>query len=415
MDTDELLLESCTVTYNYSQPRPGDSPTSTVVRRTGQLVVGDPKPSWLDPGQSVIQPWVEIKIPGFDSWARFYLGEFVTLAPTRNVQESRTFHTYRLADRIQRYSRAKTEDWVVAPIKANIALWVRAILTNGEWEGWKIHPNWDGFGETKIDIPVAKEELDYDLVFPANTSWLEIINTSLESVGWDPISINATGFVTTQKAKTLTASEWDYPTETPIVRSATVDPFVGEIPNVLIFKARRGPSLPEEGNGIFTVRNAGIGPFSIAGRGGEIVSEEVQVEASDQQQLVRLAASIAQVRFKGGGDVLRLKVGLNPLHDDKDRVTVTHEPAGVDAQEFWVSGWQVRMSEGIGDLATMDLTLEAAITIDDVFFYDAVNSTSYVTFQTPEPEGGPVSAPKFRSSSFVLDGVGLVKKPGKSM
>lgn len=361
------LWESGSVTYQYSQPRPGDDANSTVVRRTGNLVVGDPLPTYMDPGRALFKPYVEMQAPSTGNWVKFYLGEFVSLAPTTDRTQDRIIHRYRLVDRIQEYARARTFDWYVADIDTNIALLVRDILG-------------DEFGETKFDIPGTSDVLDFDLVFPSGTSWLEVINTCLQSVGWDELSIDSEGRNTTRPSANLKGVEWHYPEDTPIVTSAKVEPFVGEIPNVLIFKAKRGPTLPEEGNGIFTVTNQVIGPLSVDGRDGTIVSEEVLVEASDQNKLQRLALAIAEIRFKGGGDVVRLGVGLNPLHDDKDLVNLRKTDLGIDDQRFWVSSWSIKMSSSVRDMATMSLTLEAAIFIDDIFFNDFSVSTESLVF-----------------------------------
>lgn len=395
--TDTLLLESGSVSYQYSQPRPGDDATATTVRRTGSLVVGDPKPDWMDPGRAVIKPWVEMKAPDGE-WARFYLGEFITLAPTTDVTNTRTSYRYRLVDRIQRYARTKTTDYLTVKINSNIALVVRALLGQ---PGLAQNPfTTDGFespfSETRFAFPLntPDDTLDWDLTFPPNTSYLEIINTCLRSVGWDDLSIDAEGNNKTQPARWLKKPEWHYPENTPVVKAATVEPFTGEIPNRLVFKARRGPSLPEEGNGIHTVDNQSTGPFSVKGRGGAYVIEEVVVEAEDQAHLERLAFSIAEVRFRGGGNVVRLTAGLNPLHDDKDLVELVKSDLGFDeAAPFWVSGWRIDLDADVSRMATMALTLEAAVLSDTPFFGDYAKAEESLRLDKTTPVAPVPDAP----------------------
>lgn len=376
------MLVSCNVRYQYSQPRPGDDASSTVVRRTGTLVLSGQVPKKFDPANMVLKPYVEMRISGSqvydpnDSskripgpWAKFYLGEFTTLAPSKHIPESLNVkYTHRLVDRIQRYAEAHTDDWLTIDIESNVRQEVIRILR-------------EQFGETKFNFPATADlpsktdpTLDFDMVFPANTPWLEVINKMLESVGWDNLSINAEGENSSQPANYLRGVEWDYPKDTPIVATADVEPFVGVIPNRLVFKARQGPSLPEEGNGIFTVNNYKVGPLSIEGRGGDIVLEEIELDVATQEELQAIGLSIAEVRFRGGGDVVRLKVALNPLHDDKDLVVISRKYGVVeeddDPQRFWVSGWEIRLTDKIQDYATMNLTLEAAIATDSLFSYN---------------------------------------------
>jgi len=587
---------SANVKYQYSAPRPGDDAQATSVRRTGALAIDGDLPSYLDPALTLFKPYVEMQAPSTGNWVKFYLGELKALAPRLEVTDTYTRNQFRLVDRIDDYT-VKTTDWLVAPINRNIVLFVREDILV------------DVFGESSFSHPATTDTIPHDLIFEPGTSYLDIMNTALESVGWGPLYINASGENVMSPAQFSKDPEWTYgPTravldlpgasgdyattpdsaaasvtgdidfrayiapddwslgtgqalvtkwvasgsqrsfafnvgstgnlsvdysttganffgaissanvyangavdgqplhvrvtvdvdngaadsdftfytstdgsswtqlgtvqnggavfsfydgtgqvaigsrnaggdnilagiaysaqvydgidgtlvadfnpgrdasagattvtssttgevwtingnaaivsqmdyQTPIVQAAKIEPFAGTIPNVLVFKAKQGPSLPVEGNGLVTIRNNAVGPYSIAGRGGVEIPEEVDVEASDQDQLLRLALSIAEVRFRGGGDRASVTVGLNPLHDDTDSVLVSHPELGVNDQLFWVAGWSVSMSESVDSLTTMNLSLEAAVnaggdTVDTAFLYsqDIAGSSEVGTF-----------------------------------
>jgi hypothetical protein len=339
-----LRIESGNISYSYSKPGPGEVSQSSV-KRVGTLVVADPVPSYVDPGVAIFKPYVEMQAPSTGNWVRFYLGEFESLAPPKTDDGTRVTLDLRLASREQKLSRASTTDYAVAPVNRNIVLFVREDVLVSE------------FGETDFNFPATFDTIPDDIVFPPGTKWIEVVNKALESVGWSNLVVNSAGQWTAAPASVTKTPEWAYPTQTPVVRASSVEPFTGDIPNVVVARARRGPSLPVEGNGQITLKNLATGPFSIAGRGGLEVTEEIQVEASDQAALERIGIARAESMFRGGGDRLQLTVGLNPLHDEQDSVLVTKDRFDITSQRFWVVAWSINLGR-IDTMATMELTLE---------------------------------------------------------
>lgn len=339
-----MRIESGSVSYSYSRPGPGET-TQSSVKRVGSIRVADPVPSYVDPGVAIFKPYVEMQAPSTDNWVRFYLGEFESLVPPKTDDGTRVTLDLRLASREQKLARSSTTDFVVAPFNRNIVLFVREDVLVTE------------FGESNFNFPATFDVIPDDIVFPPGTKWIEVVNKALESAGWSNLVVNSAGQWTAAPSVVSKAPEWTYPTNTPVVRASSVEPFTGDIPNVVVVRARRGPSLPVEGNGQITLKNLATGPFSIAGRGGLEVTEEIQVEASDQAALERIGIARAESMFRGGGDRLQLTVGLNPLHDEQDSVLVTKERFGITNTRFWATGWAINLGR-IDTMATMELTLE---------------------------------------------------------
>jgi hypothetical protein len=342
-----IRLDNGSISYSFSKPQPGATDQSSV-KRTASLIVADPLPDYADPGVAIFKPYVEMQAASTGNWVRFYLGEFESLAPPKTDDGTRITLNLRLASREQKLARADTTDYVVAPVNRNIVLFVREDVLVDE------------FGETDFDFPTTTDTIPDDIVFPPGTSWLEVVNTALESVGWSNLVVNGDGQWTAAPATVTKTPEWVYPTATPVVRASSIEPFTGDIPNVVVVRARRGPSLPVEGNGQITLRNLATGPFSIAGRGGLEVTEELTVEAADQEALERIGIARAEAMFRGGGDRLQLTAGLNPLHDEQDSVLVTKERFGITDARFWVTGWAINLGR-VESMATMELTLERQV------------------------------------------------------
>src|SRR5690606_8270494 len=131
------------------------------------------------------------------------------------------------------------------------------------------------------------------------------------------------------------------------------------------YVARRGPTLPEEGNGWVTLRNESSGPASIAVRGFEVF-RLVQADAANQAELEAFAKADAQRLFAGGGLRVQVRVGLNPLHDDRDVVRLVRPRVGVSGV-WWVTGWRWPIGRFTSqEAATMELSAELRVEVSEV-------------------------------------------------
>lgn len=223
------------------------------------------------------------------------------------------------------------------------------------------------FGVTDDRLPTVAASLGQAMVFDQDTGYLDKWTRLCHGVGYDQLTTDVDGYPTTRSLELLAATgpEWTYgPGDGRIVVAGSVDPLDLELPNVVRFAARRGPSLGNtEGNGYRTWRNQSTGPASIDARGFQVF-RLVHVDAANQADLDAFAAAEAQRYLAGGGTRFTGQVGLNPLHDDRDVVRIRRPRLDIDEQVGLVTGWTypVRRIRGPAD-ALMDITIEPRVEV----------------------------------------------------
>lgn len=320
--TDSLLsdvtvdLEAGEVVWAYRPPDRLDGKVNEAaeVRRTASVTIA----TEIDAESYRWRPWTELQASD-GTWIRFNLGVFVSTNPPANDDGYIVRRTLKLADKTYRYRTRELEDTVVVPAGTNPVTYIIASLTAV-------------FGETSFAIPSTTVTLTDPMVFPGGTSYLAMYNALLQVCAFDQLTVDEDQGRPRSVALADLAgqgAEWEYgPGEGKIKIEGSVEPLIEHLPNVVRFVARQGPSLASEGNGITTVRNQSTGPSSIDQRGEEIL-QRVEVDAEDQDELDAIAAADAQRWFAGGGLRFTGRIGLNPLHSDRDVIRLTKPRLGL--------------------------------------------------------------------------------------
>lgn len=361
-----LLVRGGDIEWSYRVPDhvTGRATDTAQVRRTGSLeIYGDV--GSFNPLTTKFRPWIEAQSPTTGNWVRWHQGLFVSTLPAITDDGAWISRSLQLADKTHIWSKELDKHWI-APFNRNIVLFVREDV---------LVPI---FGETKFNLPATDRVVEEDMVFEPGTTYLEMMNVVLEHGGFEPLTVDADGAAYTQDAEAFAtkAPEHTYEPGGAVRLESQVESLLPEVPNVLIFVAQRGPTLPEEGNGIRTLKNQSVGPGSIDARGGEEVRHRVEVDArmgpttDPNQYLDAIAHAEAQKYFAGGGLRFKGQVGLNPRHDDRDVVALVKPRFGLnDATEEWlVTHWRIplRPVENDSDVL-MDIEAERRVITENYY------------------------------------------------
>lgn len=361
---ERLRFTSGSVDWNYRPPELGRArnDATSETRRTARLKLAGPV------GIPILarrfRLWTELRSPLHQQWVRFWLGTFTSTLPGRNDDGTSITRELVLADKTHGWRQLELLEPVTVPAGTDPIAYVKNRLSTK-------------FGETAFDMPATTYRTLQGRTFQAGTSELAFMNALLEMAGYDALSPDEAGRARSVPLAALAARgatpEMKYgPGFGKITIPGSVVPLLVDVPNVLRFVARQGPSLAEEGNGIRTIVNERTGPGSIDGRTDKStdpnlrlrarVTHEVQVEAESQQELDAIAAGEAGKYFAGGGLRFTGSIGLNPLISDRDVLEIV-KPR-LELAGLWnLTSWSYPLHPDITspDDVTMKITAEARV------------------------------------------------------
>lgn len=317
------------VTWSYRPSAPGSGATATVeVRRRCDLTLaGD-----VDDGlllSRLFRVWAELRATD-GTWVRFHLGTFTCTLPPRDDDGQVVRRRLTLAPREHLFASRLLEDSVTVLAADDVLTAIRDDLSSVF-----------GITSTAFPEPAGASTLGEDYYFPAGTSYAEKWRRMLAGIAYDQVVTNVDGLPTAQPLDVLAGKgpEWTYaPGDGRIIVPGSVEALAPELPNVVRFEARNGPSLGgTEGNGFYTLVNQSDGPASIDQRGYEVFLA-VQVDAASQTELEAYGDAEFQRLTAGGGLRAQVQVGLNPLHDDRDVVRLVRPRLGLSG-DWNVTSW----------------------------------------------------------------------------
>lgn len=296
-------------------------------------------------------------------WVPFRLGLF-TVAKLPRLSHDGAVSTRQLT--LTEVSGRWAERRLMRPLTiepgTNVVKWVKDDLQVRFKE-----PDVSGIDDSTVTLGQnAAWDHDY-IVFDRDTPLIDVYDRLLAYAGYEPLYVDVNGRPIGHLARDPQeqAAVWTFglPLGTGVAPEVDVEPITPELPNVLVFEARNGPSLMEEGNGRRTIRNEDVGPGSINQR-NRFVEDTVTVEADSQDELDRIARMRAQRLFAGGGWTLSTVARAVPLLGDSDVVSLAHT---VGTSGVWVTT-QYGFSMVAGDeSAIVEMDYEAELLVGAAF------------------------------------------------
>lgn len=329
---EKLPFTGGSVTWAYRPPSTTAGQTSgvTATRRQASLVLAGPVRVPLVARR--LRLWTDLLLRTGD-WARFHHGVFEVANPGRTDDGVVVARTLALAGKSYRWATTVLAEPLSFPGTTVAVAEVKARMTSV-------------FGETQFAIESSDATIGQDRTFEAGTSWLDVLSSLLQAVGFDQLTDDEDGRPASRSLAALAGQgiEATYGADQgKIVTAGTVDPLEPTLPNVLRFSARQGPSLGNtEGNGLTTRRNQSTGPASIDARGGTGVGEvelRVEVDVDNQAALEAVADAEQQRYFAGGGERFTGDVGVNLLAGDRDVIGLVLPRLEVASGAWLVTQW----------------------------------------------------------------------------
>jgi len=208
-------------------------------------------------------------------------------------------------------------------------------------------------------------------------SWRRMIEDLLTEAGWEPPWCTPDGALTSRPIQTLVDRpvEWTLDTTDPatniVGEDRTLSIEAGDIANAWRFVRKGMATPPVEGDGIYTVQNAGDGPTSQV-EAGRTIWKFVLVDAADQTALIAqgdktVAADMAAVR------TITLQLDPLPIMGQDDVFMYTD---GGTSEKVQAATWQINLD---GSPGTVQLGGAPREPLDEV----STQSTATVTSAAP--------------------------------
>lgn len=339
------------VIWDY-RPEGGGATDTVEVRRRCELTLAGPVSDAVLLSR-LFRVWVEMRATD-GTWIRFNQGVFVSTLPGQDDDGTVIRRRLTLAPREHLFASRSLSDGVTVTATEDVLAHIRNDLSTVF-----------GITATAFPAPSGGSTLGVSLFCPTGTSYAEKWRRMLAGIAYDQVVTTPDGIPTAQALATLAGKgpEWRYaPGDGRVVVAGSVEPLSPELPNVVRFEARNGPSLgATEGNGLYTRRNQSDGPGSINQRGYEVF-RSVQVDATTQAELVAFGNAEFQRLVAGGGLRWAGRVGWNPLHDERDVIGIVRPRMGLSG--VWqVTSWRLPLARVDSEGAVlMDLTAELRVT-----------------------------------------------------
>ncbi len=287
---------------------------------------------WL---RDEIKPYMLLRMDG-DRFAEFPLGVFVLSTPIRKSENGVTTWSVEAYDR----TVILVEDSLVEPLyfaaEEPYLNAIQSVLVSA--------------GITQVLIAdFVDTGLPTEREFEIGTRKLDVINTLLSEINFNPIYCDADGrfIISKYKEPSILDVGYTYSADKMSIigrdTESNMDYF--NVPNVFIATCSN-PELDQDYISVYTNDNP-ASKFSTVQRGRNIVSEIHQPDAIASQE--DLDAYIRRIAFEANQvyEPVKFSTALNPLHERADVLSLNHPDArGV----FVESGWSFPLEAG-GEMA----------------------------------------------------------------
>jgi hypothetical protein len=292
----------------------------------------------LDWGTAIVRPYLTATDGTLTG--RWNEGAYLTSSPATGISETPITHEISGYDILHWLNTPIGEAYVVNAGTDYLTA-VETILTTQGVTAYQIDQQAAG-----TVLPAAKV-----WAFSDSTTWLNVINDLLASVGYMGIYSDWDGRLRVEPYQLPTdrAAEWLYdstPEVSMMARKRTLTRDTFNSPNRWVFHWSQPPegAQPVEGAGVYTFVNELNGPTSVAARGRVISARPQAIDVVDQAALVAAAQiSIdADLRLSSTLDV---ETFPNPLHWHFDRMTINDPGVGAIAELLSVN-WTLPLDGG---------------------------------------------------------------------
>lgn len=192
-------------------------------------------------------------------------------------------------------------------------------------------------------------------VLDDNTTWLNIVNALLASIGYQGIWADWDGrlrcepYILPQDRDT----EWTYSTDpqtTMLSNERTIVRDFFDAPNRWVFYRTNLADgvAPVEGNGVWTYQNDSVGDTSVDARGGLVITKVMGIDAADQAALM----ATGMITIQADTDipeVHNVKSFPNPLHWHFDKILL-YDDTGNYTADAQVTNWTLALPPSTDDM-----------------------------------------------------------------
>lgn len=284
---------------------------------TASLKLSRPLP-W---GSAIVRPYATLT-DGIVT-ARFNLGAYYTGTPVMDLADGGPLWTVEGQD-ILALLDDPVGDWYTLSAGTGYLAAVEQILLGRGWTAYLIDQQ-----SAALVLPV-----DRVWAFDDRTTWLQIVNDLLGSIGYQGIWSDWDGRLrcTPYTRPVDRSPEWTYTTDPTTGMIGTKRQMIHDYagaPNRWVFYRTNNleGTPPVEGDGKYTFVNQNVGDTSVAARGGRIITKPVGLDVADHNALLTRAQSTIDADINVG-TTFPVETLANPLHWHFDRVYVEDPQLG---------------------------------------------------------------------------------------
>jgi hypothetical protein len=304
-----------------------DNSAADIKRSATFNIKDDGTINWL---QNRIRPWAKLQMPdgGYVKWP---LGIFLPVAPGRSYQGPSKYRQVTAYDKMYILKQSGPNARYVVDTGTNIAGAVVTVLQN--------------LGIQKINIEPCTKTMPTWYDWTPDVSWLDVCNTLLKIINYEPLFVDEQGYFTSRPATTpqQRAEEYVYATDqwSVIATGATDELDYFSVPNQWVGIV----SEPDKVVLTYTYQNDNPNsPTSTVSRGGLIIRKTINVDAADLDSL----QGIVQQQAYQDSQVARkvtFKTAAMPIHSYNDVYHLRHDKLGIDGK-FQELSWEMPLKPG---------------------------------------------------------------------
>lgn len=300
---------------------------SAQIKRTARFrIKDDGSINWL---KHRIRPWARLWMPdgGYVEWP---LGVFLLSTPEREYQGAAIYRNVEAYDKTQILLDAGFTARYVVDVGTNYVDAVKQVLI--------------GAGITKINIQATDKTLPSWLDWPPDTSRLEVANTLLKIINYEPLFVDEQGFFTSRPYVTpqQRAEEYTYATDSwSVISTGATDKLdYFSVPNQWVGVVSEPDRVPLTYTYTNTNPNS---PTSTVNR-GRTITKYINVDAADLESLQGIVQKQAFQDSQVAREV-RFRTAVMPIHSYNDVYHLTHTRLGIDGKYQELS-WRMPLHPG---------------------------------------------------------------------